>query len=138
MSTFKKRVLGAAIIAALAVIGSLMNCQQSTVRATAGPSVTIDPTQLPLPVQGSLGVSGTIAANQSGTWNVGITGTPNVAITGTPNVNLTNPATAPALTLDISKSASRHVELLCSGFPVGGAICTMSVAGGSRRLFPHT
>ena len=105
MNDFKKLALVAAIIAGLALIGSLMNSQQSAVRAAGGPTVTIDATQLPLPVQGSLGVSGTIAAKQSGTWNVGVT--------GTPNVNVTNPATAPALTLDISKSASQHVGLLC-------------------------
>ena len=38
-----------------------------------GPSVTIDPTQPPLPVQGFLGITGTL------------------------NVTVTNPATAPAL-----------------------------------------
>ena len=59
MNTFKKRMLVTAVIAVLAVIGTLMNSQQSTVRAAGGPTVTIDPTQLPLPVQGSVGISGT-------------------------------------------------------------------------------
>lgn len=76
MNIFKKRMLAAAVIAVLALIGSLMNSQQSTVRAAGGPTVTIDSTQLPLPVQGSLGVSGIVSAKQSGTWDVGITGTP--------------------------------------------------------------
>jgi hypothetical protein len=111
MSTFKKRMLVAAVIAGLAVIGSLMNSQQSTVRAAGGPTVTIDQAQLPLPVQGSLGISGTVAATQSGIWNVGIT--------GTPNVHVTNPVAAPALTLDISKSASGHVQLTCDNLPTG-------------------
>jgi hypothetical protein len=101
MNTFKKRMLAAAIIAGLAVIGSLMNSQQSTVRAAGGPTVTIDQAQLPLPVQG------------------------NVGINGTPNVKVTNPATAPALTLDISKSASRHVHLVCVTFAI---VCTSSDA----------
>lgn len=39
---------------------------------------------LPLPVTGNTSVSGTISAQQSGTWNVGITGTPSV----TGNVNV--------------------------------------------------
>jgi hypothetical protein len=94
MNDFKKLTLVAAIIAGLAVIGSLMNSQQSTARAAGGPTVTIDPTQLPLPVQGSLGVSGTVAATQSGAWNVGIS--------GTPHVNVTNPATAPVLFLNVN------------------------------------
>jgi hypothetical protein len=102
----------------LAIIGTMMNSRPSVLQAAGGPTVTIDPTQLPLPVQGSLGVSGTVAATQSGNWNV--------AITGTPNVKVTNPLTAPALTLDISKSASQHVELLCASFNT--VVCT---AGGS-------
>jgi hypothetical protein len=124
MDSIKKRIFAAAIIAGLAVIGSLMNSQQSTVRAAGGPTVTIDQAQLPLPVQGSLGVSGTVAATQSGNWNVGIT--------GTPNVHVTNPATAPALTLDISKSASRHVQLICGSLGGGnGVTCNPASADGT-------
>ncbi len=43
-----------------------------------GLNVTV--TNTPLPVSGSIGVSGTVAATQSGTWNVGVTGTPNVSV----------------------------------------------------------
>jgi hypothetical protein len=114
MNDFKKRMLLAAINAGLAVIGSLMNSQQAV--AQQGPPDglavrIVNP--VPVPVTGSTTVSGTVAATQSGTWNVGISGTPNVGITGTPNVKVTNPATAPVLTLDLSKSASQHVELRC-------------------------
>src|SRR5215469_12132909 len=95
MKNIKNRVFAAGIIAALAVIGSVMNSRQSTLRGAApGPTVTIDPSQLPLPVQGSLGVSGAVAATQSGAWNVGIT--------GTPNVKVTNPATAPVLFVNVN------------------------------------
>jgi hypothetical protein len=45
-------------------------------------------------VTGSTTVSGTLAATQSGAWNVGIN--------GTPNVNVANPATAPALFLNVN------------------------------------
>src|SRR5215472_1297712 len=99
MNSLKNRVFAAAIIAGLAVIGSLMNSQQSTVRAAGGPTVTIDPTQLPLPVQGSLGVSGTVAATQSGAWNVGIT--------GTPTVHVGNAATSPVLVRDVDNPARK-------------------------------
>jgi hypothetical protein len=90
MNDFKRLALVAAIIAGLAVIGFLSNSQQSTVRAQGGPTVTIDKTQLPLPVQGSLGVSGSVAATQSGTWNVGITGTPNVGLASGASVRIDN------------------------------------------------
>jgi len=76
MTTFKKRLLVTAVIAVLAVIGSLMNSQRAVAQNQQGETVTINPAQLPLPVKGSLGVSGTVAATQSGSWNVGITGIP--------------------------------------------------------------
>jgi hypothetical protein len=115
MNEFKKRMLAAAIIAGLGMIGYLMNSQQAVAQQPGPPDGLavriVNP--VPVPVTGSTTVSGTVAATQSGTWNVGITGTPNVGITGTPNVNVTNPATAPVLTLDISKSAGQVVELQC-------------------------
>src|SRR5215831_18874114 len=118
MNDFKKRILVAAIIAGLAVIGSLMNSQQATIRAAGGgPTVTIDQTQLPLPVTGSLGVAGTVAATQSGTWNVGVT--------GTPNVNVANPATAPVPVTLISPASSPSVT--CT--------VTLNTAGGNGLPF---
>jgi hypothetical protein len=116
MNDFKKLALVAAIIAGLAVIGSLMNSQQSTVRAAAGPTVTIDPTQLPLLVQGSLGVSGAVTATQSGSWNVGLT--------GTPNVKVANPATAPVLALNVNDPG--RIAYQSSMFGCGGGTTNTS------------
>jgi hypothetical protein len=112
MNDFKKRILVVVVIAVLAVIGSVMNSQQSTVRAQGGPTVTIDPTQLPLPVKGSLGVSGTIAATQSGPWNVGIT--------GTPNVQVVNPATAPQFFINLNDPGriAYQRSVLSVAFPI--------------------
>jgi hypothetical protein len=92
-----KKYLGIALaVFTVAAAGTLMNFTGTVVKAGSGPIVTIDPTQLPLPVSGSATVSGTVAATQSGPWNVGITGTPivglapgsAVAISGTPTVNI--------------------------------------------------
>jgi hypothetical protein len=58
MKSIKNRLFGAAIIAGLAVIVSVMNSRQSTIQGAGGPTVTIDQAQLPLPVQGSLEVKG--------------------------------------------------------------------------------
>ena len=90
---------------------------ESTLQGASGPSVTIDPTQLPLPV------TGTVAATQSGPWNVGVT--------GTPNVNVANAITAPVPVLDISHSASHHVSLDCfvSASASVGAICSDQSTG---------
>jgi hypothetical protein len=94
MQNLRNKLIAGGAMLILAAIGSVMNSRQSTLQGAGGPAVTIDPTQLPLPVQGSLSVSGTIAATQSGAWNVGIN--------GTPNVNVANPATAPALYLNVN------------------------------------
>ena len=50
MKSIKNRLFMAAIIAGLAVIGSVMPSRQSTLQGAGGPTVTIDQAQLPLPV----------------------------------------------------------------------------------------
>jgi hypothetical protein len=57
-----------------------MNSTSHVVHAGAGPTVTIDPSQIPLPVSGSATVSGTVAATQSGPRGVSLTGMPTVAL----------------------------------------------------------
>ncbi len=72
----KKYMTAALVVFTLAAAGTLMNSTR-TVAQAGGPTVTIDQAQLlPLPVSGSATVSGTVAATQSGPWNVGIVGTP--------------------------------------------------------------
>jgi hypothetical protein len=89
MQNLRNKLIAGGAVVILAVIGSVMNSRQSTIQGAGGPTVTIDPAQLPLPVTGTIG------------------------LTGTPNVKVTNTVTAPVLVLDISKSASQHVGLLC-------------------------
>jgi hypothetical protein len=91
MKRYKNHLIAAAVLSVLAVIGTIMNSRQ--VSAQGGPTVTIG-SPIPLPVTGSTTVSGTVAATQSGVWNVGIN--------GTPNVHVTNPATAPVLFLNVN------------------------------------
>jgi hypothetical protein len=100
MKRFKNHLIAAAVLSVLAIIGTIMNSRPSVLQAAAGPTVTIDPTQLPLPVQGSTSVSGTVAATQSGTWNVGIAG---------------NSASSPLFTRDADNPARRPFQTsLCS------------------------
>jgi hypothetical protein len=94
MHKFPNKLIAIGVLGVLAAIGSLMNSHPSTLQAASGPTVTIDQAQLPLPVQGSVSVGGTVAATQSGAWNVGIT--------GTPNVKVTNPAAAPVLSVNVN------------------------------------
>ena len=105
MQNLRNQLIAGGAVLILAAIGTMMNRQAAQAQGQGGPTVTIDPNQLPLPVKGSTTVSGTVAATQSGTWNVGLT--------GTPNVNVTNTLAAPVPVLDISKSASQIVNLQC-------------------------
>jgi hypothetical protein len=63
MNRFKNHLIAAGVLSVLAIIGTIMNSHQSVAQAAGGPTVTIDPDQLPLPVQGSLGITGTANVN---------------------------------------------------------------------------
>lgn len=110
MTRFKNNLSIAAAVVTLAFIGTIMNSRQSVVQGAGGPTVTIDPAQLPLHVTGSTTATGTVAATQSGLWNVGITGQPI-------NVNVSSLPSSPIPTIDQFKLASNIVELGAPGFP---------------------
>jgi hypothetical protein len=80
-----KLIVGGAVLV-LAAIGSVMNSRQSTIQAASGPAVTIDPTQLPLPVTGTVVVTGNVGI--TGTPSVNVASLPAVQLSGTPTVNL--------------------------------------------------
>ncbi len=70
----------------------------------------------PLPVTGNVGVSGAVAASQSGPWAVGLIGTPMVTISGTPSVT----------------SASGDQTVLVGSYvgdPAGGGTFVSAVSG---------
>jgi hypothetical protein len=60
MNKFKNPMMAAAVLTALGLIGSMMNSHPSVLQAAGGPTVTIDPSQLPLHVTGTTTVSGTV------------------------------------------------------------------------------
>jgi hypothetical protein len=120
MNKFKNPMIAAAVFAGLGLIGSIMNSHPSVQAATLLPpiNVAIDPSTLPLHVTGSttvtgtvaatqsgpwnVGVSGTVAATQSGPWNVGVSGT--VGIAGVPTFNLQTPTTPIPVTTNPGKA----------------------------------
>src|SRR5579871_5414810 len=72
MQTLKSNLVMIGTLGILAVVGTLMNSPHAAVQgASGGPTVTIDPTQLPLHVTGSTTVSGPVTV----TGSVGVTGT---------------------------------------------------------------
>lgn len=85
MSRFKNQLIGAGILALLGVTGTIMNAQHNG--RGSEPVTVVNTNANPVPVTGSTVVSGTVAATQSGTWNVGIHGTPS-AISPIPPVRV--------------------------------------------------
>jgi len=113
-------------------------------------------TPLPTTAVGTTAVSGSVAATQSGSWNVGITGTPNVnatisgtpgvsavqsgswsvGIEGTPNVNATITGT-PSVNATITGTPS--VNATISGTPnVNVGSPTVSLAAGSSVVIGNS
>lgn len=136
----KKYLTVAMAVFTLAAAGTLMNSTRTVVQAN-GPTVTIDPAELPLPVSGSATVSGTVAATESGPWNVGIVGTPTfglapgstVGISGTPTVNI-----ASGLTVGITgNSQTTPLFVASADDPAKSAftITTPTSFSGSSNVF---
>src|SRR5215469_8248461 len=78
MSSLKHTLIVLAALGGLAAVGSLMNSKQVAAQSRPGSMAVNIVNPLPVPVSGSTTVSGTVAATQSGAWNVGIAGTPTV------------------------------------------------------------
>lgn len=102
MKRFARALVVALGIAGLASVVALV--PQKSATAVGGAPVTIM-SPLPLPVSGSVNatVGGTVAAQQSGNWNVGIDGTPTVNA----NVSLPNPLPVQP----VQQSAANFVSL---------------------------
>jgi len=127
MQNLRNQLIAGGAVLLLAAIGTMMNRQAAQAQGQGGPTVTIDPDQLPLPVKGSTTVSGTVAATQSGTWNVGLT--------GTPNVNVANPATAPALFLNVEDPGRVAYQSVAAGnCSSGGCFAGFSLVPANHRL----
>lgn len=106
MKRSAKNAVGVAV-AVLAVSAGVITSDAQNARPAntppGAPVAIVSP--LPLPVTGSATVSGTVAATQSGAWNVGIT--------GTPTVNVNSSTAAPLI-----------VQLGQKGQPVQFGLCT--------------
>jgi len=76
MQNLRNKLIAGGAILTMAALGTVMNRQAA--QAQGGPTVTIG-APIPLPVSGTVAVTGnvatagTVAATQSGPWNVGLT-----------------------------------------------------------------
>jgi hypothetical protein len=97
MNKLRNFLTTAAVLGALALIGSVMNSHTAIVQGAGGPTVTIDQAQLPLPVNGTVNVGGS------------------VVISGTPTVNLNNSAGNPVFTRDVD-SGRQPFQVTIEGY----------------------
>lgn len=87
MNRLKRYALAAAAIAMLVGAIALFQPAVSHGDSTKDVRVINTPAEpVPVSLQGTVGISGTVQAQQSGVWNVGINGTPTVAIDPLNNV----------------------------------------------------
>jgi hypothetical protein len=131
MQNLRNKLIAGGAVLILAAIGSVMNSRQSTIQGAGGPTVTIDQAQLPLPVQGSLGVSGTVAATQAGAWNVGVTGNVNAKQSGTWNVGITG---IPIVQDRDSQARNFYQNVLSHGPCTGTCSVAFPAVPGGKRL----
>lgn len=122
MTRTKKTLL---VVPALVVLGIVGLAMQQAQSATSGAAPVSIQSPLPLPV------AGTVAATQSGTWNVGIA--------GTPSINVANPASSPALVRNVDNSSRTFVTLeLVDGqsytVPDGKILILEQVLGSSQTF----
>jgi hypothetical protein len=92
MERIKKSLTAIAAVGGLAVIGSIMSRYAAAdSSAAADPNKDVVISNVPLPV------TGTVAASQSGAWNVGIQGNPNVTVA--------NPGGNPVQVRDVNEAS---------------------------------
>jgi hypothetical protein len=135
MNKLKNHLIAAAVLSVLAVIGTIMNSHQAAAQGPPnGLAVNIvNPVPLPVSgtVTGNVGVTGTVAATQSGTWNVSVNGTPGILIA--------NPATNPVFIRNVDEPGrqpySEDVVSFCNG---SNCVSSFSpVPQGKRLVIEH-
>jgi len=112
------------------------------------PSLPVKVTNTPLPVTGSVNaaVTGTVAATQSGTWNVGINGTvpvsgtvavsslPAVTVSGLTSVGITNTSATPVFVRDTDNPAKQPFVSSCSINLSTAVTCSFTSVPTSKEL----
>lgn len=107
MKTPKNKLIALGAVSLLAVVGTLMNSPSSAVQAAGGgPTVTIEPSQLPLPVRGTVTVAAVPTAVLADSQLIS-------------NINFGTPGNNPVLgPLDVSLAKSIRLNIRrsdCSG-----------------------
>jgi hypothetical protein len=146
MNALKRFALAAALLVTL--VGAMALFQPATSHGDSIKDTRVINTPaeaVPVSIQGTAGISGTIQAQQSGAWNVGINGTPTVRIDplnnlvrtgGTKllfNQSLINiPGTMEITPIDISEFSKIRVSVTVNG---SGSI-TFLLLSGTNADFP--
>jgi hypothetical protein len=103
------------LVMTIIVIGIAATALQPTRTASAAGSAPVLVTNTPLPVtvQGTASVSGTVNATQTGTWNVGVTSLPAIQLAEGATVGLHSSFAMPIYTSDVD-TRSAYALSFCS------------------------
>ncbi|SPF33125.1 exported hypothetical protein [Candidatus Sulfopaludibacter sp. SbA4] len=136
MKKLQIKIVVASVFVALALVGTLMNSRQAIAQGPLDgvPVRIVQP--VPVPVTGTVGVtgsttvSGTVAATQSGAWNVAINGIPTVNLAPGANVGVTGNTEANPLWIRASDNPAR------SPFTLFGQVGTLGSVQFAGTIFP--
>ena len=111
--------------------------------AAHAPVVTVANTPLPVSLTGTGNITGTVAATQSGTWNVGLSGTPTASASNFPAaqpVSFGNTRTTPLFVRDVDNSTRAAFQLTCSSTTAdsGSFSCNLGTVGTGTRIVIET
>jgi hypothetical protein len=124
-ATIKHRLTLTGVFALLGATGMVMNSRRAAADPPDGQAVRIV-NPLPVPITGSITASGTVAATQSGSWNVGIAGNSEVNPLWIRDAD--NPARHPFL---LTGTTPANASFFAVAIPVG------SVPAGQRYVIEH-
>jgi hypothetical protein len=117
MKRFKNHLIAMAVLSVLAIVGTIMNSHQAQAQGPPGGLAVNIVNPLPVPVTGSLGIS------------------------GTPNVNVANPATAPVLALNVNDPGRIAYQAVSNKQGCGtNVVCILTfptVPTGHRLVIQH-
>jgi hypothetical protein len=122
----KNRLIATGVLTVLGVTGMLMNSRRAEAQGPPDGLAVRIVNPLPVPITGSLTTSGTVAATQSGPWNVGIAGNSEMNPLWTRDAD--NPARHPFI---LTGTTPPNETFFAVAVPVG------SVPAGQRYVIEH-
>lgn len=127
MHNIARNIIVVAGLIGLGLVGTLMNTGSNpgTLHAGSNVGVTVM-SPIPLPVTGTVGVSGTPTVSLSGTPTVNLGTVPAVTLSGTSNVAVNNTATNPVPIRDVDNPGRHPFTASCQNSSGNAAVFSIS------------